>query len=227
MTRHEMMEEFYTTISPALITRFKEREENVKADIFHAYQALLKQARSSTSDLSVSRDPNRMEAEEVPVSLLQGQVATIMKALHRQMKEKSIKTRQGCFSLLTELIHVLPGALATHMDLIVPGIQFSLGNNQSNSNMKIDTLSFIQCLLTGHHPTVFHPHAHVLVPAIITAVSDTFYKFSSEALVVLQLLVKVLRPLDSSPTTFDFNLYTNNIYQCCFVRLKVCLSVSC
>ena len=36
MTRHEMMEEFYTTISPALITRFKEWEENVKADIFHA-----------------------------------------------------------------------------------------------------------------------------------------------------------------------------------------------
>ena len=53
--------------------------------------------------------------------------------------------------------------------------------------MKIDTLSFIQCLLAGHHPTVFHPHAPVLVPAIITAVSDTFYKISSEALVVLQV----------------------------------------
>ena len=91
--------------------------------------------------------------------------------------------------------------------------------------MKIDTLSFIQCLLSGHHPTVFHPHAQVLVPAIITAVSDSFYKISSEALVVLQLLVKVLRPLDSSPTTFDFTLYTNNIYQCCFVRLKVGLSL--
>ena len=127
VTRHEMMEEFYTTISPALITRFKEREENVKADIFHAYQALLKQARSSTSSLQVSQDPNRMEAEDGPVSLLQGQVTNIVKALHRQMKEKSIKTRQGCFALLTELIHVLPGALATHMDLIVPGIQFSLG----------------------------------------------------------------------------------------------------
>ena len=128
VTRHEMMEEFYTTISPALITRFKEREENVKADIFHAYQALLKQARSSTSgSLQVSQDPNRMEAEDGHVSLLQGQVVNIVKALHRQMKEKSIKTRQGCFALLTELIHVLPGALATHMELIVPGIQFSLG----------------------------------------------------------------------------------------------------
>ena len=38
---------------------------------------------------------------------------------------------------------------------------------------------------------MFHPHAAVLVPAVIAAVSDTFYKISSEALVVLQLLVKV------------------------------------
>merc|ERR1719370_2843653 len=103
---------------------------------------------------------------------------------------------------------------------LVPGVQFSLGSSQSNSNMKIDTLSFIQALLTGHDPTVFHPHASILVPAVIAAVSDTFYKISSEALVVLQLLVKVLRPLDSSPTTFDFTLYTANIYSCCFVRLK-------
>ena len=69
-----------------------------------------------------------------------------MKALHRQMKEKSIKTRQGCFALLTELILVLPGALASHMNLLVPGVQFSLASSQSNSNMKIDTLSFVQVL---------------------------------------------------------------------------------
>jgi len=218
LSRHEMIDNFYRTISPALITRFKEREENVKSDIFHAYIALLRQTKPATG--LAAPDPASMEAEEGPVSLLQAQVGNIVKALHRQMKEKSIKTRQGCFSLLTELILVLPGALASHMNLLVPGIQFSLASGQSNSNMKIDTLSFIQALLTGHHPTVFHPHASILVPAVIAAVSDTFYKISSEALVVLQLLVKVLRPLDSSPTTFDFTLYTANIYNCCFVRLK-------
>ena len=97
----------------------------MKADIFHAYQALLKQTKPQA--VSLGPDHSSMEAEEGPVSLLQAQVPAIVKALNRQMKEKSIKTRQGCFALLTELIHVLPGALATHMDLIVPGIQFSLG----------------------------------------------------------------------------------------------------
>ena len=38
---------------------------------------------------------------------------------------------------------------------------------------------------------MFHPHASLLVPAVISAVSDPFYKISSEALLVLQLLVKV------------------------------------
>ena len=62
-----------------------------------------------------------------PVAQLQGQVPYIVKALHRQLKEKSVKTRQGCFNVLTELVQVLPGALSEHMNIIVPGIQFSLG----------------------------------------------------------------------------------------------------
>ena len=87
-TRHELLAEFYQTVSPALIARFKglwfwlgwftpgvlhceasslqfyvfccpEREENVKADIFHAYITLLKQTRPA-----VTADPDAMEQEE-------------------------------------------------------------------------------------------------------------------------------------------------------------------
>ena len=38
----------------------------------------------------------------------------------------------------------------------------------------------------------------VLVPAVINAVSDPFYKISSEALLVLETLVTVLRPMDKT-----------------------------
>lgn len=67
-----MIDNFYRTISPALITRFKEREENVKSDIFHAYIALLRQTKPVTG--IAAPDPASMEAEEGPVSLLQAQV---------------------------------------------------------------------------------------------------------------------------------------------------------
>ena len=96
--------------------------------------------------------------------MLQSQVGDIVRAIHRQLREKSIKTRQGCFSLLTELVLVLPGALDQHLTSIMPGIQYSLGDKNSSSNMKIDTLSFLNTLLASHSPVVFHPHIKMLVP---------------------------------------------------------------
>ena len=79
-SRHEMIYNFYRTISPALITRFKEREENVKSDIFHAYIALLRQTKSATG--IAAPDPASMEAEEGPVSLLQAQVRIFVLELY-------------------------------------------------------------------------------------------------------------------------------------------------
>jgi len=218
LTHPELLDSFYKQISPQLIARFKEREENVKADLFHAYVALLNQTKPIVT--MISHDGNMMDVEEGPISALHSQVPIIVKAVHKQMKEKSVRTRQGCFMLLTKLISVLPGCLSDHIPAIIPGIQYGLSDKQSSSNVKIDTLSFIQALLSSHHPTAFHPHAQILVPAIINTVADSFYKISSEALTVLQILVKILRPLDSHPTKFDFTKYTIPIYECCFVRLR-------
>lgn len=61
--------------------------------------------------------------------------------------------------------------------------------------MKINTLSFIHCLLVNHPAEVFHPHMSMLVPPITAAVGDSFYKITAEALLCLEQLVKVIRPL--------------------------------
>lgn len=215
-TRHEMLVEFYKTVSPQLISRFKEREENVKVDIFHAYMALLRQTRPSHS---VNVDPDAMEQEEGTISMLKQQVPSLVKGVHRQMKEKSIKTRQGCFSLLTELVQVYPGALTHHIHMLIPGIQFSLGDKNSSSNMKIDTLAFVHCLLVHHSGEIFHPYIGELLPSVVTCVADPFYKITSEALLVLQALVKVIRPLDLA-SSFDFTPYTGDLYHCTLARLR-------
>ena len=105
-----------------------EREENVKADIFAAYRALLNitWSKPRTSQQQPAGEPEAMEVSDTPVTLLSGQIQAIVKALHRQLKDKSVKTRQGCFSLLTALVTVLPGALDEHVGAIVPGILFCL-----------------------------------------------------------------------------------------------------
>ena len=37
-------------------------------------------------------------------------------------------------------------------------------DKNSTSNMKIDTLAFLNCLLSNHSPVVFHSHIKVIVP---------------------------------------------------------------
>lgn len=211
-TRHDMVVDFYTYISPALIARFKEREENVKVDIFNAYIALLKQTRGGNLGSGIADQQN-------PIHLLMLQVPAIVKSLHRQLREKSIKTRQGCFSLLSELINVLPGCLRDHTESLFPGILYSLGDKNSNSTMKIDTLIFLSTMIRTHPPQIFHPHIHILLPTVITCVVDSFYKISSEALAVLTLMVKVLRPLDSMDE-FQFVPYIPIIYENTYNKLN-------
>ncbi|XP_062356653.1 cullin-associated NEDD8-dissociated protein 1-like isoform X2 [Cinclus cinclus] len=215
-SRPDLLQDFYRTLSPALISRFKEREENVKADIFNAYISLLKQTLPTQSWLHSSDVSGR---DDIPLTMLQNQVPNIIKALHKQLKEKSIKSRQGCFSLLTELASVLPGCLADHIPALIPGIVFSLADKSSSSNMRIDTLSFLHVLLCNHQPEVFHPHVKALLPSVVTCIGDPFYKITSEALLVTQQLVKVIRPLDK-PYSFNAKPYVKDLFSGTLKRLK-------
>ncbi|XP_077781116.1 cullin-associated NEDD8-dissociated protein 1-like [Podarcis muralis] len=215
-TRHDLLQDFYKTLSPALISRFKEREENVKADIFCAYISLLKQTLPIQSWLHASDEASK---EDIPLTMLQNQVPNIVKALHKQLKEKSVKSRQGCFTLLTELANVLPGCLADHIPALVPGIVFSLTDKSSSSNMKIDTLSFLHVVLCNHSRDVFHPHVKALLPPVVICIGDPFYKITSEALLVTQQLVKIIRPLDV-PCTFDAKPYVRDLFSATLKRLK-------
>ncbi|XP_007575565.1 PREDICTED: cullin-associated NEDD8-dissociated protein 1 isoform X1 [Poecilia mexicana] len=219
-TRHEMLPEFYRSVSPALVCRFKEREENVKADVFHAYLSLLKQTRPAQSWLA---DPDAMEQGETPLTMLQSQVPMIVKALHKQLKEKSVKTRQCCFNMLTELVNVLPGALTQHIPVLIPGIIFSLNDKSSSSNLKIDALSCLHVIMVTHPAHAFHAHVPALVPPVVACVGDPFYKITSEALLVTQQLVKVIRPLDNQlegSDSFDPSPYINDLFTCTIKRLK-------
>ncbi|XP_077518379.1 cullin-associated and neddylation-dissociated 1 isoform X1 [Amblyomma americanum] len=213
-TRHEMLTEFYRVVSPALIARFKEREENVKVDILQAYVALLRQTRPLIAP--VGGGPIGVDD---PRALVAAQVGPLVRALQRPLRERALKTRQGCLALLTELLQLLPGALADYLPALLPGLHFSLSDRASSSNMKIDTLAFLGCLLTHHNPQVFHAHVDTLLPPIITAVGDSFYKITSEALLVLQQLVKVIRPLDQE-CSFRFEPYVKDIFECTLTKLK-------
>ncbi|KAJ4918525.1 hypothetical protein JOQ06_022826 [Pogonophryne albipinna] len=216
-TRRDLLLSFFSSVCPALLARFKEREENVRADVFSAFSSLLRQTRGGTS-LQGNMRPG---GEEPALTLLKTQVPLIVKALHRQLKEKSIRSRQGCFSLLSELSHTAPGALETHIPALIPGIVFSLTDRSSSSTMRIDALSFLHVLLLSHPPEAFQPHMQVLLPPVVSCVEDSFYKITSEALLVVLQLVRVMRPQGpSAGRGFDPKPFVREVFSVTLKRLK-------
>ncbi|XP_033977702.1 cullin-associated NEDD8-dissociated protein 1-like isoform X2 [Trematomus bernacchii] len=79
-TRRDLLLSFFSSVCPALLARFKEREENVRADVFSAFSSLLRQTRGGTS-LQGNMRPG---GEEPALTLLKtqlskGDVATVTK----------------------------------------------------------------------------------------------------------------------------------------------------
>ncbi|KAL4655065.1 hypothetical protein ACB092_01G424200 [Castanea dentata] len=187
VSRPELLSKLYEEACPKLIDRFKEREENVKMDVFNTFIELLRQTGNVTKG---QNDMNELS----PRWLLKQEVPKIVKSINRQLREKSIKTKVGAFSVLKELVVVLPDCLAEHIGSLIPGIEKALSDKSSTSNLKIEALIFTRLVLSSHTPPVFHPHIKALSGPVLSAVGERYYKVTAEALKVCGELVRVVRP---------------------------------
>ncbi|BAF07922.1 cullin-associated NEDD8-dissociated protein 1 [Oryza sativa Japonica Group] len=211
VSRPEMLSKMYLEACPKLIERFREREENVKMDIFNTFIELLRQTGNMTKgqgDID----------ESSPRWLLKQEVPKVVKSINRQLREKSIKTKVGAFSVLKELVVVLPDCLADHIGSLVPGIEKALNDKSSTSNLKIEALVFTRLVMASHSPAVFHPYIQALSGPILSAIGDRYYKVTAEALRVCGELVRVLRP-NFEARTLDYRPYIGPIYKAILARL--------
>ncbi|TPX40273.1 hypothetical protein SeLEV6574_g06705 [Synchytrium endobioticum] len=243
-TRPELLSEMYITVAPALIKRFSEREESVRVDVLSTFIELVKQTGKSCGGISNcaltaaadgGRDSKRRKSEIEPKELLRAQIPKLGTSLSKQLVGKSINTRQTGFALLRELVVVIPGALSNVIGKFIPAIEASLratgGHHhkaQTNSNLKIETLTFLRILLPSHEPTSIHPYLKKLVNPIVLAAKDKFYKITAEALLVCEQLVRVARPFAKMGSSYivqplpqsDFAKYIHTIYTTTMGRLR-------
>ncbi|KAF8067210.1 CAND1 [Scenedesmus sp. PABB004] len=180
--------DLYAAAAGELVARFREREENVKADVFAAYADLLRQVGAVAARFAPD-DPAS------PRAALQRDVGAVLKAAARQLGDKSAKTRIGTFGVLRTLVGVLPAAVAEDVGLLVPGILAACKDKSaSSSSLKIEALAFLRAALDAAPPAAFQPHAAALAEAVFAAVGERYYKVAAEALRVCEQLVTVLRP---------------------------------
>ncbi|CDW55258.1 cullin associated NEDD8 dissociated protein [Trichuris trichiura] len=216
--RRELLVRFCIDVAPLLIERLKEREEVVKDDIFATLIILLKQCSFASTCATDAGDHGCNEV----LSTLQSLVPQMVRAVSKLLREKSPKTKKNCFALLTELVRVLPGVLATHFHQLVPGLCGALEDRMSSSELKMDALQFLCDTIESHPLCVFDQYVGVLAEMLMQAVNDAFYKVSALSLAVLQVLMRSLRPYNDV-TDLNWTAYTpviTKVYAFVLVKLN-------
>eukprot|EP01087_Luapelamoeba_hula_P011790 TRINITY_DN324_c0_g1_i1.p1 TRINITY_DN324_c0_g1~~TRINITY_DN324_c0_g1_i1.p1 ORF type:complete len:1220 (+),score=279.85 TRINITY_DN324_c0_g1_i1:138-3797(+) len=207
-TRPDILEDLFQKVIPAIVARFKEREENVKLDIFLTFIDVLHQT------ALVSR--SAAGTDSGALGLLKKLIPEAVANLNKELKAKNVKvkTRVGIYQLLKELVSTSPGILSDHVGSLIPGIVSALSGKGTNASTKMEALTCLRLLITTHKPEVIQPHVAEISSPVFAAVSDSYYKITAEALRVSSELVAVIRPFSQS--SFDYKPYAKKTYSAIF-----------
>mmetsp|Transcript_51394 Transcript_51394/g.135553 ORF Transcript_51394/g.135553 Transcript_51394/m.135553 type:complete len:1241 (+) Transcript_51394:52-3774(+) len=194
----EKMQRLFSTFATPLIDRFREREENVKLDVFLAFQDMVQvsvlpreslRARDGTSE---DARGNTIRCERPVISSFYEQIPVCIEALTKHMRANAPKQRQGALSLLRCLASKLPHRVAPSMVRLQHELLRSLAD--STSSIRYDGLCIVTDLARDFtDPAPFQQLAPELYPALIKCTMDSYYKVAAQGLRACGWYVHTLR----------------------------------
>ncbi|KII94441.1 hypothetical protein PLICRDRAFT_172091 [Plicaturopsis crispa FD-325 SS-3] len=212
-TRPELLSAIYKEVSPVLISRFGDREETVRLEIWATYIVLLnqtsvygglpqaKEADSTTGGKRKRATGDTDVVEETPLGLLKAQVPALAKALLNQLKSPKTApgTLQAGFGLLRSLLTVLPGSLSQQVVPITATSKSILSQTPttSNSTLHLTCLSFLSLFFSTHSPPTFSAHLATLTPVLLKSLTERHPRVASEAFRVFSSLLNAMKPVKS------------------------------
>ncbi len=213
-TRPELLPTMYTTVSPVLISRFGDREDSVKLEIWSAYALLIKQ--TGIYGGQDTKQTQGMEVEGQPIGLLKGQVPAICKGLLKQMQPKSSATTlQAGLNLLQSLLQVLPGSLSAQVDPIanICSSVLSSSSNTSTSPLHSTALAFLSLFFSSHPASTFEKNVPKLAPQMLNAASQRHPRVAAEALKAFVALLVACKPIEKGD-------WVGGLYDIVLAKLK-------
>jgi cullin-associated NEDD8-dissociated protein 1 len=227
-TRPELLGTLYKSVSPVLISRFGDREESVRLEIWATYVLLLTQTGvygdqvkdADSSPVGGKRkreEEGEMDVEETPYTLLRSQVPSLAKALLKQLQSSKTPpaTLQAGFSLLLVLLTVLPGCLANQVTPVMGTTQAVLSQSPTTatSTLHVTVLSFLALFFATHSAATFSASLPMVTPALLKSVREKHPRVAAEAFRVFSALLVALKPVGA----FD---WTDSVYNEAVCRLK-------
>eukprot|EP00981_Chlorochromonas_danica_P000307 scaffold77_cov243-Ochromonas_danica.AAC.9 len=198
ITNHSQhMKEIFSMIAEELLSRFKEREENVKIDIIKAYTHLLQVNASAY---------NRREVEkEVDMGSLQlgyplgRQPSLLNEVVNRSdkiitmsfslLQDKSVKVKTEALIMLKTLVVATQGGLDQHLPKL-----FGIIENLLKDKNQLEALQLLRTAFGYHRASTVQGSLSKLLPLILQAAQEQWFKIIAEALRLLAVAIKRMRP---------------------------------
>ncbi|PWN28611.1 TIP120-domain-containing protein [Jaminaea rosea] len=209
-TRPELLASLVASVTPVLVSRFSEREESVRLEIFSTFLSLLRQVQlsaglaqatevrgQSPGALKRKRDTSRQTAQNdaattaaatSPRSQLRTMSPTISKALIKELGGKSASTRLTCASAFRELAVVLQGGLDPSIPAIIAQLEKAIKTAGSaaggvgSTSIKSEVISFLRVLFITHSPKAYEGQLATITEILASAITDQAHRDSVEAL---------------------------------------------
>ena len=159
----------------------------------------------------------------------------IVRGVSKLLKQNSIPTKQASVTLLRDLVLVQNGGLSDSLGKVIEPLldaikvsaatatgsaSASVGGAAvaSGSKMRIDALQLISAVCDTHSSKIVAPYIGAIVPSIVMAIKDKYYKVSSEALLAIESLIKILTPPRSAGSEQQRKLHVGSIYDAITTR---------
>jgi cullin-associated NEDD8-dissociated protein 1 len=189
-------------ISRAPQSRKRRRESSITA---FDTKALLSMSAGLTSPTAEPVPPSGPRADLSRLS------PTIIKAATKLLKGSPIPTKQAILNLMDDMISVQHGGLSEFLGQIVDPIIDAIKTSSSSSGssgaltnsgaasatvntLRIAALRLIGDISKTHSSSVLQPFLPQIVPGVVSAVNDKYYKISGEAIGTVEQLLKTLTP---------------------------------
>ncbi|KAI5461607.1 armadillo-type protein [Mariannaea sp. PMI_226] len=152
----------------------------------------------------------------------------IVKAITKQLKGKTIPTKQAVISLIDDIVSVQHGGLAEYFDEVIgpiieaikptgSGTVSSLASaggpsSATPSTLRVTALKLVSDISKTHSSSILQPYLTKIVTGVTSAVHDRFYKISSEAIRTSEELVKAITPPRSKNAGPKYKDELNKLY---------------
>lgn len=188
----DMLQSLYKTLAPLLLKRFNEREESVKIEVVETFQVLLRKTVSSTSAQSPSGDAS--QTTSAPLQCLVDIKEKILKASIKQLRARSLKTRNAIFRMLKHLLYCQHAALHGYLNLIANNVSKTLADRSGTSSIRIEVLEFVQEMMKTHDSGSLDQCLSALAGAIFAATDDKYFKVKTHAIMACDAMIHLIRP---------------------------------